>query len=270
MTLVTASDGLPARVVHQWSDEKLFYVERYMDIFTTGMKRRWPRLVYADFFAGPGVCVEEQSGLESKGSPLRALGFDFSRIFLNDADPEAVRALRQRTAGDDRVHVTQLDCNHAVETALTSLFPPGTERNTLGLAFIDPTAFQMRFESIRTLAAGGRFDLLITFMTNYPKRFISQPGFGPNSQFAAFMGNEAYALRLEGRKEVETHELLQLYREQLRSLGYEYVDDITRIANTRGSTIYHSVFASRHKRGKDFFEKISQRNHSGQRRMPLP
>ena len=269
MTLVPASDGLPARVVHQWSDEKLFYVERYMDIFTSGMKQRWSHLVYADFFAGPGMCVEEQSRLESKGSPLRALDFKFSRIFLNDADPEAVDALRKRTEGDDRVHITQLDCNDAVGAALDYLFPTETERNTLGLAFVDPTAFQMRFESIRTLAAGGRLDLLITFMTNYPKRFISRPGLGSNSQFAAFVGNDAYERHLEGRREVETHELLRLYGDQLRSIGYEHVDNITRIANTRGSTIYHSVFASRHPRGKDFFEKISQRTYSGQRRMPL-
>ena len=103
MTLVAASDGLPARIVHQWSGEKLFYLERYMDIFTTGMKNKWPNLVYADFFAGPGVCIDKQTLEESQGSPLRALKFGFSRIFLNDADPDAVDALRQRTHDDERV-----------------------------------------------------------------------------------------------------------------------------------------------------------------------
>ena len=267
MTLVVASDGLPARVVHQWSDEKLFYLERYMDIFTTGMKNLWENLVYADFFAGPGKCVEEETGLESDGSPLRALRFGFSRIYLNDADPEAVAALRQRTRDDDRVEITQLDCNEAVEPALEFLIPSGYERRTLGLAFIDPTAYQMSFESIRSLTERGRFDLLITFMTNYPRRFISRPGFGAESDFAAFIGREAYRDHVRGRSTIDTHNLLVAYREQLGSIGYGYVDDVTRIANTRGATIYHSVFASRDPRGKDFFEKISQRTYSGQRRM---
>ena len=271
MRLVSASDGLPARIVHRWSDEKLFYLEQYMGIFTRGMKDLWEgRLVYADFFAGPGLCIEEGAGTESLGSPLRALDFDFLRIFLNDADPNAVEALRRRTQGDGRVRITQLDCNDAVGPALEFLVPPGEERRTLGLAFIDPTAHQMRFEAIREFTTGVNFDLLITFMTNFPKRFISQPGFGPRSDFAKFIGLDAYEEKVQGRSRIETYELLDTYRDQLGCIGYDYVDDITRIVNTRGSTIYHSVFASRHQRGKDFFEKISQRTYSGQQRMQFP
>lgn len=267
MTLVTASDGLPARIVHQWSDEKLFYLERYMDIFTTGMKNKWPNLVYADFFAGPGVCIDEQTREASQGSPLRSLKFGFSRIFLNDADPDAADALRKRTHGDERVQITQLDCNDAVAASLDFLVPKGEEHSTLGLAFIDPTAFQMRFESVECLTKRVRFDLLITFMTSFPKRFITQPAFGPESQFAAFIGHHAYRLYLQDRLEIGTDELLEVYRKQLHTIGYEYVDDITRILNTRGSTIYHSVFASRSQRGKEFFEKISHRTYSGQLRL---
>ena len=269
MTLVEASDGLPAREVHQWSDEKLFYLERYMDIFTTGMKNQKWSLVYADFFAGPGVCVDEETRVESLGSPMRALGFGFSRIFLNDADPLAVDALRERTDGDERVLITQLDCNDAVRPALDFLVPMGEERRTLGFAFIDPAAHQMSFESLRALTERARLDLLITFMTNFPRRFITRPGFGPDSDFAKFIGPDAYRREVQGRSTIQTHDLLRIYRQQLNGIGYEYVDDVTRIVNTRGSTIYHSVFASRHARGKDFFEKISQRTYTGQARMQM-
>ncbi len=270
MMLVPASDGLPARIVNPWSDEKLFYLERYMDIFTNGMKNKWPNLVYADFFAGPGVCIDEQTRAESDGSPLRALKFGFSRIFLNDTDPDAVDALRQRTHDDERVHITQMDCNDAVRASLDFLVPKGTERHTLGLAFIDPTAFQIRFDSIRDLTKRARFDLLITFMTSFPKRFITRPEFGPESPFADFVGRDAYQQHLQGRPKIGTDELLRVLRQQLRSIGYEYVDDIARISNTRQSTIYHSVFASRNQLGKDFFERIRQRTYSGQLRLRLP
>lgn len=274
MTLVEASDRLPARVVHQWSDEKLFYLEHYMGIFTRAMKdQEWGgqklSLVYADFFAGPGRCIDEQTGVETLGSPLRALEFGFSRIFLNDADLEAVDALRERTRGDGRVVITQLDCNDAVQPAIDFLLPSGDPRPTLGLAFIDPTAHQMSFESIRALTRRVRLDLLITFMTNFPKRFITQPGFGPESDFAKFIGSDAYRRELQGRPRIQTHELLRIYRQELNRIGYGYVDDVTRIVNTRGSTIYHPVFASRHARGKDLFEKISQRTYAGQAKMQI-
>lgn len=269
MTYDEASDGLPARVVHQWSAEKLWYTQRYMHIFTTGMKNYWNNLVYADFFAGPGICVEEKSGMESKGSPLRALDHGFSRIFLNDYDRVAVDALRERTRGDDRVFITQQDCNAAIDAAIDFLIPSSAQSSTLGLAFIDPTAHQMRFDSIRRLTERGRFDLLVTFMTNFPRRFITTPGYGPDSDFAHFIGTEAYDRNLRGRTTVDTPRLLQIYREQLSVIGYKYVDDVARIVNTRGSTIYHQVFASRNPRGKEFFEKIRQRTYSGQSRMRL-
>lgn len=58
-------------------------------------------------------------------------------------------------------------------------------------------------------------DLLITFMTSFPKRFISQPGFGPDSNFARFIGADAYQKYVQDRSEIQTHELLKAYREKL-------------------------------------------------------
>lgn len=274
MALVPASDGLPAREVHPWSDEKLFYLEQYMGIFTRAMKdQEWGgqklSLVYADFFAGPGRCVDEATRAESPGSPLRALDYGFSKIFLNDADSEAVDALSERVGDDDRVLITRLDCNDAVQPAVDFLVSRSDPRPTLGLAFIDPTAYQMSFASIRALTTRVRLDLLITFMTNYPRRFITRPAFGPDSDFARFIGPGAYDREVRGRSTIQTHELLTIFREQLKSIRYEYVDDVARIVNTRGSTIYHSVFASRHTLGKELFEKIRQRTYTGQQRMDL-
>lgn len=271
MTFVEASDGLPARQVHPWSDEKLFYVERFMDIFTSGMKKQWDRLVYADFFSGPGINVEEGTGKETLGSPLRALEFEeFSALFFNDDDPVATDALRARTNNQPpgRVLIENLDCNDAVESARTFLFPPGSERTTLGLAFIDPTAYQMSFDSVRRLVRDVRLDLIVTFMTSYPRRFIGLPGFDEGSDFDRFMGTRDW-LRLDTERPVFgfTRELLDIYEASLQTLGYIRPNDSARILNTRGATVYHLVFASKHPRGNDFFEKISQRDSGGQRKL---
>ncbi len=58
--LVNASDGLPGLVVGSWAKEKLYYVQRYCRIFSTGMKGRWKNLVYIDLYCGPGKGVLEQ------------------------------------------------------------------------------------------------------------------------------------------------------------------------------------------------------------------
>ena len=124
-TYMKASDGLPARVVRAWSAEKLFTTKRYMDIFTGAMKNQRKDLVYADFFSGPGVCFERERGIEIKGSPLLALDYKFTRIFLNDYDHAAVAALRERTRGDGRVHIRQMDCSYSPASTYAALTSSG-------------------------------------------------------------------------------------------------------------------------------------------------
>ena len=273
MTLVPASDGLPAREVRSWNAEKLHYAEGYLNIFSTAMKDRWAYLAYADLLCGQGLCKDE-GGAETPGSPVLALKREsFARLFFNDADERAIEALRARMdreglANGRAVETTSRDCNEAAEQARAFLFPAGHARDTLGLAFIDNQGFEMTLDGLRRLTRGVRMDLLITFMTSFPKRFITQRGFGPESNFAKFIGPVAYRRYVQGRSRIQTHELLRAYRERLRTIGYRYVDDKVSVRNTNNSTIYHLVFASRHSLGKNFFEKISRRTSTGQQRMP--
>ncbi len=268
--LKPSEDGYPARVVESWSHEKLHYVERYFNIFCRGMKDKWT-LVYGDFLAGPGKCIDEKTGEESLGSPLRALRrSEFQRVFLNDADPQVTEALRARTAHEPpgRVYIDTLDCNHAVERARGFLFPPGQSSKTLGLAVIDPTAFQMRFDAVTRLTQGVKLDLIIIFMSGYIRRFISTPefervldGFFGTSDWRELVDKKNTGGRLTYRH------LLDLYKAQLKRIGYVHVDDSQRMANLNGSTIYHLIFASKHPRGAEFFKNISQQQYSGQRRL---
>ena len=272
MTLVRASDGYDAREVGAWNNEKLHYVARYLDIFAKSMKNKWDDLVYADMLCGPGLCKGED-GVETQGSPLLVLSHEpLARFYFNDADERAIAALRARIGPDGPaeerpVETTSADCNEVARLARQFLFPPDTSRSVLGLAFIDNQAFEMSFEAIEELTRGVNLDLLITFMTSFPKRFISQPGFGPDSNFAKFIGVDAYQKYVSDRSRIQTHELLEAYREKLGTLDYLCIDDRISIENTRGSTIYHLIFASRHPLGKEFFVKISQRTSSGQARM---
>ncbi len=103
--LVPASDGYVARKLHDWTREKLYYVERYIDIFCTGMKGKWT-LVYADLLAGPGLCRDPETGDEQPGSALLAVRRpEFRRLFLNDADPRVTATLAARTAGEPQERV---------------------------------------------------------------------------------------------------------------------------------------------------------------------
>jgi hypothetical protein len=56
------SDHLPARVVHNWTQEKHHFLRRYMTIFAAGMAKQWKYRAYVDLFAGPGVCATVAAG----------------------------------------------------------------------------------------------------------------------------------------------------------------------------------------------------------------
>ncbi len=267
---VIAQDGLPARVVGPWSEEKLFYISGYVDIFTTGMKDRWPRRVYIDLFSGPGMCVLEGTRQEIPGSPLVALSarYPFTAAYLNDMDLVAAEALRARLSSksDADITIANLDCNVAAREAGQALSLD--EPDTLGLAVVDPTAFQISLDSLSAMTQGRRIDLIITLMTGHLRRFIAEPAF--EAALDPFFGSATWRslvdLRASGTR-ITYRRLLDFYENQLRSIGYLHVDDDVRILNTRDQTLYHLVFATKSDRGADFFKKISQRRFSGQRRM---
>lgn len=270
MTLVPASDGLPAREVQWWNAEKLFYVNRYFDIFCTAMQGKW-WLSYADFLSGPGLCVDKKSHAESEGSPLLAARHtEFHRLFLNDYDAIANRTLASRLSGQPpgRVRVENLDCNDAVQPARDFLFGETSAQSTLGLAVIDPTAFQMRFDSVASLTRGVRMDLIVVFMTGYVRRFIDRPEYEPvMDQFFGTRDWRQLALQRRRGERVSYRAMLDLYEGQLKKLGYAYFDDASEILNIRQSAIYHIVFASRHRLGAEVFRRISRRNQAGQSRL---
>ena len=218
-----------------------------------------------------GLCVDEASREERPGSALLAARREaFDALFLNDVSAEAVAALRQRVGGEDtrKVRLTALDCNEAAVAAREHLFPPTSASGTLGLAVIDPTAFQVSFDAIREMTADLRVDLIITFMTGYILRFIGEPSL--EGRLDRFFGTPEWRDLIPGihRGRLTYRALLDLYEAQLRSIGYSVFDDRQQARNRAGASIYHMVFASKDPRGGDFWRKISQRDDVGRARLP--
>src|SRR6267378_1651977 len=97
---IRASDDLPARCVGPWSRDKFYYVRGYLDIFSRGMRNRFPVRHYIDLFAGPGRCVVDDGSGELEGSPLIALGIShhFTVHHFVDKSRAAISALRARAS----------------------------------------------------------------------------------------------------------------------------------------------------------------------------
>lgn len=264
------SDGQIVRDSGAWAREKLYYLERYLEIFSVGMKAKWAgRLYYVDLFAGPGKCQIRDTREEIDGSPLIALKFNFAKYFFIEADERCYQALVVRAkdrAPEKHVDIVRGDCNGEI----TNLKLPAS---SLGLAFIDPTGVSnLAFETIRKLAAGRKIDLIINFPEGMGIRMnLHQYTDTEKNALNRFMGSAQWQRRErqvsrsfdEICKEIATE-----YLANLKSLGYLAVNsDWIPVKTDQNTLLYYLLFASKNPRGNDFWRKITRIDPYGQRHL---
>ena len=269
------SDGLPSRCVGPWSRDKFFYLQRYCDIFNSGMKNKWPNRVFLDLFSGPGRCRVRPQGDFEDGSPLIALRHPFTHYFFVDISSYCTDALQKRisninSTAVEKSRVIPGDANVCIDELMSSIEGIGPE--TLCFAFIDPPGIQLNFETLRKLSLNTRIDLLINFPLgmNIKRQLWHQLHKDPNteSNFDRYFGTTQWRSLCDEKNSGITigSRLLKLYENQLQDLGYAYVGDERTIKN-RGRSLYMLVFASKNPKGKEFWEKVTQVAPSGQRRL---
>ncbi len=276
-----AQDGLPARVSGPWTQEKLTYVQRYATAFMTAMgpKRKpsqWSELVYLDFLAGPGLGIDRKTGTEFDGSPLRALRVTpaFDHLVFSDVRPKNVEALKQRIPAADRsrVDVRLGDC-HDVSRNVVAKLP----HRTLGLAFVDPEGFEVKFRLFQTLATR-RIDVLYLFpggigiarnVGTFVKRAKAPlddliPGWRDLKRARVAAGWQLTA------EETASHDqpFVMAFRQRMGQLGFQYSGQgEPYFTNEKNVKMYHLLFFSKHPAGLALWRGVTKIEASGQRRL---
>lgn len=273
MTHLLGSDGLLIRDSGIWAEEKLYYLEHYLNIFFNGMRKKWPgKLYYVDLFSGPGQCHIRETGEEIDGSPLIALRFNFAKYFFFEMDPDCHKALNERIRARapekaKNITISLGDCNKKIG----DIKPPSSP--ALGLAFIDPTGIsQISFETIRKLTLNRKIDLLINFPEGMGIRMnLHQYTGKETSALNNFLGTNIWQKRFE--KTITSfpqacREIADEYLDNLRSLGYQIVDGSQiPVMTNQNSLLYYLLFASKDPKGNEFWKKIGVINPHGQRKL---
>ncbi len=267
---VAQEDGLPVREVGAWTEEKLWFWNRYLEITTTSMvgHPKWPFLVYVDLFAGPGVCKLKGSKRRIPGSPLIAANAPkpFTSILLCEMDTSLAKACEVRlgnSLAQGRFTVFVGDCND-----LASSIARAIPDRALSLAFVDPAGLDAKFETIRKLSARGRVDLLILFADAYDiVRNVDKYEANIGSKLDDVLGPDsnwrARWQQLRNRTGTNVRKLFaETYQDQLRKLDY-IVFGAKTIKGARGP-LYRLIYASKHPRGLDFWEKVTKKDLRGQ------
>lgn len=251
MTAILGPDGLPARSVGRWVERKEHFVGRYTSLFARGMRRRWQHRAYVELFSGPGLSYNKATGEFTDGSPIRAMLAELTDFVFVDSDAIATEALDLRAGprkGGRSLTIITADCNDAVDAVRAAL-----PADALSLAFVDPTGWQVRMQTVLELTRDRRVDLLVTFHAGQMKRVTrySVP------ELDAFFGSNSWRVALALPRHQRSEQLLRLYNEALVSNGYlpESWRYAVPLRNSRNVIMYYLVLFTKHERGLDFWRK---------------
>jgi three-Cys-motif partner protein len=159
------------------------------------------------------------------------------------------------------------DCNDKV-----SEIADGIPRGALTLAFIDPTGLHAYFETVATLSERGRVDLLLLFADAYDiVRNVELYKENPQSNLDRVLGPHSnWRSKWDALDTWESGKVRRMfagiYKEQLRRhLGYKVFGEYT-IRRAKGA-LYRLIYASKHERGLEFWDKITRKDKGGQRHL---
>jgi three-Cys-motif partner protein len=276
-------DGLPMRDSGPWVEEKLDILDRYINVFETSMKGKFPKRNYVDLFAGPGKNKIRDTGKVLLGSPLIALNtkYPFTNYYFIDSNNEVINTLTERCnlhPLTGRVNFLIGDCNVIVIKVVDQIqnYAP----HSLNLAFLDPEGLEVKWSTIEKLGSLRRMDLIIHYpqaaITRNIKHYYEDKN---HNLLDDFFGDRNWRKIYEDcskkRQITSVHRpLMDYYKLKLVNLGYiEVIKDdesgyepLIRNAKTH-APLYRLLFASKHSRGLDFWGKVTHRDVHGQKRL---
>jgi three-Cys-motif partner protein len=252
-----------------WTRAKLEMLSDYLAGFASASKGQSER-IYLDAFAGEGTGLDRLTGEQFPGSARIALdagegaGFTKFRYFeLGQRAADLESRLRADYPGSD-IKVYEGDCNARILDALKDLKPLNWAPT---FAFLDPDGMELAWETLVALADHKRgyrsasstkpeykVEQWMLFSTSGIVRTLAldetKVSDADQARATRLYGSEEwrpiYERRLAGDMSATEarEEYVNLMRWRLeRNLGYRFAHPFE-LKNTKGSTLYHMIFAT--------------------------
>jgi three-Cys-motif partner protein len=251
LNLVDKSKSL--KPIRKWVCHKLECFADYIEAYTAALGKE--RSSYLELYASSGKCLCKGTDCVIEDSALRALAVkrQFDQYILITRDARDAETLKQWTAFRE-ANVNIITGNCVSERVLKRSFDL-IPRSFSSFALIDPPGYrQLRWSTIRKLAAHGldwkghKTELLILFPLEMALlRNLTRPDcqLSINRLYGHRDWQELSQQRLEGRigSEKMRGELVGLFKEGLKGLGYKYVEDF-KPASPTSHPLYHVISAN--------------------------
>lgn len=262
-----------------WTKEKLDILERYLDAYTTALKKKPFKLAYIDAFAGSGgYFTTDYNGFREfhKGSVRIALGTknkEFDSLVFVETNQNSFQSLQQVKEEYRNRRITLV--NEDANTYLEGLNNNWTRRR--GVLFLDPFGTQVAWKTIQKIASLKALDLWILFPVSAISRIlpVRQEPDDISEQWAKRLtiiyGSEdwrkLYKLQpymdlFDGSvvtRETGTAGLIKIYKQQLRNCFEErFLEESKPLKNSTGATLFEFIFCAGHPNGAPLAKKIAK------------
>jgi three-Cys-motif partner protein len=278
---ITASDDgvRPVRSAKIHTREKLGILTSYLASYGRAC-RTAGEFSFVDALSGPGMYRVEETNEWLLGSTMIALRSEprFGRCLAMDLNAENVRALRERTASDQRAVVLQGDCNRDLLPAMAN----HVRRDKPLFVLLDPEGAEVEWHTIQEISgfrAGPlKAEMLILFSTEGVNRML--PVEQEIEAHNEMRLNRLFPPTVEWRttwQQRRAEEItpadareryVEIYRRGCEALGYQFTE--TRpVRRTNGAVVYHLIFASDHPAGKRIMSDVFGSMHPNDPQLPL-
>ena len=275
------ADDRPVQCVGTWAEDKYYFLERYLNASRKARQKFSDQgnSVFIDLFSGPGRCIirEKKEEISSGGFCATELSeAPFNEYIFSDIDEKNIEALRQRTQQkSNRIFYTG-DSNETINDIVSYLKKKDYRYH---FAYIDPFAPEnLKFATLKALAQFKRMDMLIHFPIGSIHRNLDNWMGRTNTILDTFLGTDTWRDRIkdarENAKYNDYHVLTDVFKEQLKSVGYPeeglrsgILDELPTVSvkNTRNVNLYVLILAAKHERAQKIWNSIIKIDSKGQR-----
>jgi three-Cys-motif partner protein len=257
-------DGLYRPTISSHSLEKLRRHNRYAELFSKAMHKKWPQRAYVGLYAGAGRAVVKETGALVETSALAVFRQEvpLTKYIFVDADTRCIHALEARIAALNRpfdVTLINREVNAAVGDIINAMPAYGAERGLISLCFVDPFRVDLDFDVIRRLSRF-KMDFLVMLPLGYDLRrnlhlylanqddlrvatLIGAPDW--RDEWRAERRPDRYLVRFVLRKFDEAMERLGFRQRELK-------DTVSVKVTGMGVYIYSLALYTRHELGEQF------------------
>ena len=262
-----------------WTQEKLEILRRYLDAYTTALKKRRFTLTYVDGFAGAGAYIEASQEYEDfqqvrAGSARIALSIDnrhFDRLLFIEREMKRVEDLRLLAKENllREIQVVQGDANEEVQRFCRNMGP----YDRAGV-FLDPYATEVSWDTVAAIAETKKIDCWILFPLMAVTRIMPTGGEPSDPQKTrldrVFGGREQwqgtyqepiqpslFGEALPKERESGSRQIADIYRNRLMSVFHQVAPTRRSFLNSKNSELFDLFFAAGNSRGAPIAIKIA-------------